>query len=216
MSFKLPPLERATLRRVALDYLRLFSLGLPVGICYGWIITEDQTVIPIERIAASIYLIRNQKVMLDRDLAELYDVKAIALRQQVKRNMERFPDDFMFQVNDEEVEILVSQNVIPSRKVLGGHLPYAFTQEGVAMLSSVLRSTRAVQVNITIMRTFIRLREILATHRDVARKIEEHDRQIANLYNHVEKLLTPPKKKKNQIGYIWTKDDDQADSEKEK
>jgi hypothetical protein len=94
--------------------------------------TESKHIIPIERIAASIYLIRDEKVMLDRDLADLYGVKAIALRQQVKRNIDRFPDDFMFQLNDEEVEVLVSQNVIPSRKVLGGSLPYAFTQEGVA------------------------------------------------------------------------------------
>jgi hypothetical protein len=171
---------------------------------------SEQAVIPIERIASCIYLIRDEKVMLDRDLSELYDVKAIALRQQVKRNMDRFPDDFMFRLNDEEVEILVSQNVIPSRKVLGGHLPYAFTQEGVAMLSSVLRSPRAVQVNIAIMRTFVRLREMLATHKDIARKIDEHDRQIANLYAHVERLLRTPEPKKNPIGYIWPKDNKDA------
>lgn len=167
---------------------------------------EKQSVIPIERIAGAIYLIRNQKIMLDRDLAELYDVKAIALRQQVKRNKERFPEDFMFQLNDEEVEILVSQNVIPSRKVLGGSLPYAFTQEGVAMLSSILRSARAVQVNITIMRTFVRMREVLATHKDVAQKIEQHDKQIAALYEYIRKFLEQPKTKKNPIGYIYPKE----------
>ncbi|PUB88037.1 MAG: DNA-binding protein [gamma proteobacterium symbiont of Ctena orbiculata] len=168
--------------------------------------TESKHIIPIERIAASIYLIRDEKVMLDRDLADLYGVKAIALRQQVKRNIDRFPDDFMFQLNDEEVEALVSQNVIPSRKVLGGSLPYVFTQEGVAMLSSVLRSPRAVQVNITIMRTFVRLRDMLATHKDLAKKVEEHDRHIANLYAHVERLLRPVEQEKNPIGFDFKKD----------
>ncbi len=140
--------------------------------------------------------------MLDRDLAELYGVKAIALRQQVKRNPERFPDDFMFQLAEEEVDILLSQNVIPSRKVLGGALPYAFTQEGVAMLSSVLRSKRAIQVNISIMKTFVRMREVLATHKDLARKVEKHDKEIAALYEYLQKLLAPPKSSKRKIGYL--------------
>src|SRR6267142_1982018 len=99
--------------------------------------------VSIQLVERRIYLIRGQKVMLDRDLADLYQVKPIALRQQVKRNEERFPDDFMYQLTEEEADILVSQNVIPSRQSLGGYLPYSFTQEGVAMLSSVLRSTRA-------------------------------------------------------------------------
>lgn len=101
-----------------------------------------KALIPVERIERSILLIRGNKVLLDRDLAELYGVKPIALRQQVRRNLNRFPDDFMFQLTAEEAEALVSQNVIPSRRSLGGFLPYAFTQEGVAMLSSVLRSER--------------------------------------------------------------------------
>ena len=169
---------------------------------------KKTSIIPIERIASQIYLIRNEKVMLDRDLANLYEVKAIALRQQVKRNIARFPEDFMFQLNDEEVNMLVSQNVIPSRKVLGGSLPYVFTQEGVSMLSSVLRSKRAVQVNISIIRTFVRLRQMLATHEDVARKIEEHDQHIALLYSELKKLLQPPDSaKKNPIGFIWDEDD---------
>ena len=165
----------------------------------------SNTIVPIERIADKIYLLRGQKVMLDRDLAELYGVKSIALRQQVKRNIERFPDDFMFQLTDDEVELLVSQNVIASRKTLGGYLPYVFTQEGVSMLSSVLRSPQAVQVNIAIMRTFVRLREVLATHKDLAEKVAKHDKQIANLYAHVERLLAPKTGSKNQIGYIWNK-----------
>ncbi len=104
---------------------------------------ETALVIPIERIEQCIYLIRNQKIMLDKDLASLYGIKPIALRQQVKRNKDRFPPDFMFQLTDKEVDILLSQNVIPSRKSLGGYNPYAFTEQGVAMLSSVLRSKRS-------------------------------------------------------------------------
>ena len=110
--------------------------------------TDSRSIIPAERIEESILKVRGQKVMLDRDLAELYGVKAIALRQQVARNRDRFPADFMFRLNKEEAELLVSQNVIPSRRSLGGSLPYVFTQEGVAMLSIVLKSDRAVAVNI--------------------------------------------------------------------
>ena len=113
---------------------------------------QTHSLIPVERIERVILLIREQKVMLDRDLAELYGVKAIALRQQVSRNKARFPPEFMFQLSQDEAEALVSQNVIPSKRSLGGSLPYAFTQEGVAMLSSVLRSERAMLVNIEIMR----------------------------------------------------------------
>ena len=166
-----------------------------------------QPVIPVERIASRIYLIRGEKIMLDSDLAQLYQVKAIALRQQVKRNIGRFPEDFMFQLTEQEVDTLLSQNVIPSRRVLGGSLPYAFTEQGVAMLSAVLRSERAVQVSLAIIRTFVKLREILATHRDLARKVEEHDRQIAVLFDSLRKLLaSPDAPKKHPIGYIHPKD----------
>ena len=108
----------------------------------------DELPVAIQLIERRIYLIRGQKVMLDRDLAELYQVKPIALRQQVKRNQDRFPEDFMFQLTEKEAEMLVSQFVIPSKKSLGGYLPYVFTQEGVAMLSSVLRSDRAIMVKV--------------------------------------------------------------------
>jgi ORF6N domain len=120
-----------------------------------------------------IHLIRGHKVMLDRDLAYLYGVPAIALRQQVRRNKERFPEDFMLRLTKDEAENLVSQSVIPSRRSFGGSLPLAFTQEGIAMLSSVLRSKRAVQMNIAIMRAFVRLREMLAAHKDLAARIEK-------------------------------------------
>jgi len=98
----------------------------------------SKSLIPVERIEKSILLIRGHKVMLDKDLATLYEVKPIALRQQVRRNMDRFPDDFMFQLTQDEVDVLVSQNVIPSKRSLGGYLPYVFNQEGITMLSSVL------------------------------------------------------------------------------
>jgi hypothetical protein len=150
----------------------------------------------VERIERSILLMRGHKVLLDRDLAELYGVKAIALRQQVRRNQARFPDDFMFQLTAEEAEALVSQNVIPSRRSLGGFLPYAFTQEGVAMLSSVLRSERAVLVNIDIMRAFVRLRELLASHVELARRLDElekkYDAQFRIVFDAIRDLMTPP------------------------
>ena len=146
--------------------------------------------------------------MLDRDLAALYDVKPIALRQQVKRNQNRFPEDFMFQLTEKEVEILVSQNVIPNRSVLGGALPYAFTQEGVAMLSGVLKSDRAVEVNIAIMRTFVRLREILGTHEALAKNVAQHDQEIATLFEHLQRLLEPPSTPNRPIGYIHPEEND--------
>lgn len=169
---------------------------------------KGKSVIPIERIASRIYLIRGQKVMLDSDLAELYGVETKNLNKAVKRNPRRFPEDFMFQLTVEEAEALRFQ-FGTSNKVRGGrrYLPYAFSEQGVAMLSSILRSERAADVNVTIMRTFVRLREILATHKDIARKVEEHDRQIAVLFDAVKKLLAPPDPpKKNPIGYVPPKD----------
>lgn len=164
--------------------------------------------IPVDHISKHIYLIRGHKVMLDRDLAELYGVKPIRLREQVKRNRGRFPEDFMFQVTEDEVEILVSQNAIPSRKHLGGYLPYVFTQEGVAMLSSVLRSKQAVQVNIVIMRAFVRLRETLALHKELARKLEElekkiasHDAQIRSIFEAIRQLMQPTEQPRKRIGF---------------
>ena len=146
--------------------------------------------------------------MLDTDLAELYGVKPIRLREQVKRNSERFPDDFMFQLRDDEIAVLVSQNAIPSRKHLGGYLPYVFTQEGIAMLSSVLRSKQAVQVNIAIMRAFVRLRRMLTTHRELAqrfveleRKVEGHDQRIRSIFDAIRQLMAPPQRPRRRIGF---------------
>ena len=167
-------------------------------------------VIPVERIASRIYLIRGEKVMLDSDVAEMYGVETRTLVQAVKRNSDRFPDDFMFQFSEEELENWRSQIVMsnPAAKMGLRRRPYAFTELGVAMLSTVLRSKSAIQVNVAIMRTFVRLREILATHRDVARKVGEHDQQIAALFRAVQKLLaSPDPPKKYPIGYVPAKDD---------
>ncbi len=163
------------------------------------------SIIPVERVAAQIYLIRGQTVMFDADLAALYGVETRTLVQAVKRNAERFPEDFMFRLTDKETENLRSQIVISSwagRR----YNPYAFTEHGVAMLSSVLKSKRAVEVNITIVRTFVRLRRMLASNEDLARKVAQHDRQIAVLFEHVKHLLEPPPApKKPPIGFIHPK-----------
>src|SRR5438067_3494319 len=174
---------------------------------------DNNLPVPIQLIERRIYLIRGQKVMLDRDLAELYQVKPIALRQQVKRNQDRFPEDFMFQLTEKEADLLVSQNVIPSKQSLGGYLPYVFTQEGVAMLSSVLRSKRAIQVNVAIMRAFVRLRQILESNEElnrrfaaVIRKLGEHDKYFKIVFDELDKLSNPPPSHR-QIGFA-TKDTD--------
>jgi len=135
---------------------------------------NSQALIPREIIEQKIYFIRGQKVMLDSDLARLYEVATFNLNKAVKRNLDRFPQDFMFQLSAKEFESLRFHFGI-SKPGRGGrrYPPYAFTEQGVAMLSSVLNSKRAVQVNIEIMRAFVRLREILSTHKDLARKLEE-------------------------------------------
>ena len=157
----------------------------------------------VEKIENKIFQIGGKRVMLDKDLALLYAVKPIALRQQVKRNRERFPEDFMFQLTNEEVKILVSQNVIPSKQSLGGYLPYAFTEQGVAMLSSVLRSRRAVLVNIQIMRAFVSLKRMALTYTELKRKIEamekKYDVQFKIVFDTLKKLLEPPPAKEKKI-----------------
>lgn len=156
------------------------------------------TIIPIERIADKIYIIRGEKVMLDADLAELYGVETKVLLQSVKRNIDRFPEDFMFQLTEDEFENLRSQIVTSS---WGGrrYTPYVFTEHGALMLSSALRSEQAIKVSIAVVRTFVRLREMLATNKELAQKIARHDKQIANLYAHVERLLYS-KRFKNWLG----------------
>ncbi len=134
-------------------------------------------VIREENIATFIYLIREEKVMLDSDIAKLYEVETRVLKQAVRRNLKRFPADFMFELTDEEMDFLVSQKVIPSKKVFGGSRPFAFTEQGISMLASVLNSERAIQVNIAILRTFVKLRQLLQHHKSLADKIEKLERK---------------------------------------
>lgn len=164
-------------------------------------------VVKTESIAPMIHWIRHEKVMLDRDLAELYGVETRALKQAVRRNRERFPGDFMFELLDEEVDTMVSQNVIPNRGVFGGASPMAFTEQGVAMLSSVLRSPRAVEVNIAIMRTFVQLRRLMDSNRELARQIrkleKKYDEQFAVVFDAIKQLLVDDSavKSKPRIGF---------------
>jgi hypothetical protein len=162
--------------------------------------------IPIEVIERKILLIRRQKVMLSTHLAELYCVETRVLNQAVKRNINRFPEDFMFQLNNSEAEQLVSQNVIPHKKYLGGSLPYAFTEQGVAMLSSVLNSERAVQVNIAIMRAFVKLREMIASNKELAKRLDElekkYDAQFKVVFDAIREMMTPPEPKRRRIGFL--------------
>jgi hypothetical protein len=167
---------------------------------------ETIALTPEELIDRRIYVIRDQRVMLDRDLAVLYDVKPIALRQQVKRNMNRFPPDFMLHLTARETKVLLSQNVIAERRNLGGARPYAFTEQGVAMLSSVLTSKRALQVNIAIMRAFVRMREMLLDHQDLLRKIQEmelrYDDQFQEVFDAIRDLTQPVDLPRRPIGFV--------------
>ncbi len=170
---------------------------------------QSLTLVPPERIQKQIFRIRGQKVMLDRDLAALYGVSTGNLNKAVKRNLRRFPEDFMFQLIPDEAAGLIFQ--FGRAKGRGGsrHLPYAFTEQGVAMLSSVLRSERAVQVNIAIMRAFVELRQMLSTHTELARKLtelevklEDHDAAIRSLFDAIRQLMAPPlPEAKPEIGF---------------
>jgi hypothetical protein len=163
---------------------------------------------PAQNVEQLIFLIRGHKVMLSMDLAELYGVEPRALVQAVKRNRERFPEDFMFQLTEKEFQNLKSQIVISSWGGMRRAKPYAFTEQGVAMLSSVLRSKRAVQVNIEIMRAFVRLRTMLSTHKELARKLDQleiriadHDEQIQAIFEAIRQLMTTPDPPRRKIGF---------------
>lgn len=169
---------------------------------------DEQTLIAVGHIESRILLIRGQKVLLDEDLAKLYGIETRTLVQAVRRNMDRFPEDFMFQLTKDDREILRSQTVT-SNISRGGrrYQPYAFTEQGVAMLSSVLRSQRAVLVNVEIMRTFVRLRQLLSSHAELAHKLEtlekRYDTQFKVVFDAIRELMTPPEpKKKHRIGFI--------------
>jgi len=161
----------------------------------------SQALIPAERIEKAILLIRGEKVMLDFDLADLYGVQTKVLVQAVKRNIKRFPADFMFQLTKQELENWRSHFVTsnPNAKMSLRRPPYAFTEQGVAMLSSVLRSDRAVEVNIVIMRTFVRLRRLISTHKEIANllkdiedRLDDHDDKFRAIFEAINELLTPP------------------------
>ncbi len=168
--------------------------------------------LPQVLIERKILLIRGRRIMLDRDLAELYGVETRVLNQAVKRNLNRFPDDFMFQLTHAEMEYWKSQIVISNKDKMGlRKAPYAFTENGVAMLSSVLSSERAVEVNIQIMRTFTRLREMLLTHKDLQRKIEDmekkYDHQFKIVFDAIKQLIAQPATNKKVItGFRREKD----------
>lgn len=157
---------------------------------------------------SKIYLLRSQKIMLDRDLAALYGVKPIRLREQVKRNNGRFPASFMFQLTEEEVETMLSQNAIPSRRHLGGALPYAFTEHGALMPANVLKTQAAMNVSIRIIEIFVKMRDMLSTHKDMLLQLEKterqltrHDDDIALIFEHLKELLNPPQPPRRQIGF---------------
>jgi hypothetical protein len=163
--------------------------------------------VPAEVIERRILLIRGHKVMLDTHLAELYEVTTSRLNEAVKRNLRRFPDDFMFQLDEEETRFLTSQFAI-SKRGRGGRrtLPYVFTEQGVAMLSTVLNSERAIVVNIAIMRTFVRLRQILATHRQLAERLaaleKKYDGSFKVVFDALHRLIMPRTRPKRPIGFI--------------
>jgi phage regulator Rha-like protein len=168
---------------------------------------QSRKIVPQQLIESKILVIRGKKVMLDRDLAVLYGVETKILNRAVKRNAERFPEDFMFQLNKEEyIELLRCQFGTLKRGQHRKYLPYAFTENGVAMLSSVLNSKRAIQVNIQIMRAFTKIREMLATHKELKQKIEDmekkYDYQFRVVFDAIKQLIEPPQKPRRRIGFL--------------
>jgi len=163
------------------------------------------SILPSERIASKIILLRDEKVIIDFHLAELYEIETRALKQAVRRNKNRFPDDFMFELTDNEIDILVSQNVIPSKQVLGGAKPFAFTETGVAMLSSVIKNKKAIEINIAIMRTFVMLRKMFYENQkalnrldDFERKLAEYDTNIMLIFEYLKQFETTKKQQFDQ------------------
>ena len=161
-----------------------------------------------EMIEQKIFLIRNHRVMLDKDLAKLYGVPTKRLNEQVRRNIKRFPEDFMLKLTKKEAGSLRSQNATLEKGRYSKYLPYAFTEQGVAMLSSVLNSERAIDVNIAIVRVFVKLRQILSTHKklshklgELERKIEKHDVEIQSIFEAIHQLMAIPEEPKKNIGF---------------
>ncbi|MBU0573598.1 MAG: ORF6N domain-containing protein [Candidatus Margulisbacteria bacterium] len=159
-----------------------------------------------EKIESHIFYLRNTKVMLDRDLANLYQVETRQLKRQVRRNIDRFPEDFMFVLNEQEINEVVCQNGTPSRSYFGGAIPYAFTEHGILMLSSVLNSKRAIIVNIQIMRTFSGLRRMLSNYSELHKKLLEiekrFDSQFKIVFDAIKALMKPTEKTGKKIGFL--------------
>lgn len=171
---------------------------------------KQDDLLPTESIQSKIFVIRGKKVLIDRHLAELYGVSTSRLNEQVSRNIKRFPEDFMFKLTKEETNTLVSHFAIPTKRSFGGYFPNAFTEQGVAMLSTVLNSEKAIEVNIQIMRTFARIREMVLSNKDLKRKIEilerkykGHDQQIQAIFEVIHELIKEPDpKEKKPIGFL--------------
>ena len=157
-----------------------------------------------DKIASQIHFIRGEKVMLDFDLSFLYGVETRSLKQAVKRNIDRFPGDFMFELKEDEIDFLVSQFVIPSKSKLGGAKPYAFTEQGVAMLSGILNSKRAIEVNIAIMRTFVQIRKLMQNNNELAKKINQlekkYDENFRIVFDAIKQLIQTELKTDKKIG----------------
>ncbi|MEO5643835.1 MAG: ORF6N domain-containing protein [Bacteroidia bacterium] len=159
-----------------------------------------------------IYILRGQKIMLDRDLAGLYGVQAKRLREQVKRNLNRFPRNFMFQLTREETDFMVAQNAIPSLQHLGGTLPYAFTEHGILMLANILKSDEAIQMSVRIIEIFVKMRELLSMHKDILLQLEklekrvgENSSDINKIFSALKKLLDPERPPMEKVGYKTSK-----------
>jgi hypothetical protein len=168
-------------------------------------------VVPIERIERSILLLRGEKVMLDSDLAEIYGVETKALNQAVKRNASRFPEDFMYQLTEAEKSEVVTNCDHLARIRFSPHLPYAFTEHGALMLANVLNSERAAQTSVLVVRAFVRLRQLLSSNAELARKLEslekKYDAQFKVVFDAIRQLMSPPARPKREIGFHVKYDD---------
>ena len=171
--------------------------------------STKELMIPDELVMNRIYLVRGQKVMLDRDLAELYGVETKRLNEAIRRNINRFPDDFMFEMTPEELRNWRTQFATSNSETMGlRHSPFCFTEQGVAMLSSVLKSETAIRVNIQIIRVFTRMREMIMTHKDILLQLEKiekklagHDDDITLIFQYLKQLLNPPQTPRRKIGF---------------
>jgi ORF6N domain len=171
---------------------------------------ELQSLIAEQKILNRIYVVRGEKIMLDKDLAELYGIETRVLKQAVKRNMGRFPKDFMFEMTKKEIDGMVSQNVIPSKSYFGGAAPFCFTEQGVTMLSCILNSKTAIEVNIRVVRVFVKMREYALTHKEILvqlgkleKEVKGNSKDIENIFTVLKELIEKDAKPRprNKIGF---------------